>query len=185
MSSGSYVDLANLQPQDLNIFDIETSLNNIVRFTGHYKDVKPLSVAQHTKLCLDMAQMFEPDEEDLHLAILVHDFAEAYIGDVATPVKRAMGDRCHDFATPIEQLVEHTFYGSYIDPEMHSRVKMYDIAALDVERRVIWSSQYGKDKWPASPLNLGTLENKTELFEMALEAEDDYLSCSWHTLKGN
>ena len=179
MSSGRYIDLENLVPEDMDIADVETSLNHIQRFTGHHKDAKPLTVAQHTLLCLTMAELFEPDDLELHKAVLVHDFAETYIGDVATPVKRAMGDRWHSFATPIEQLVEMAFYGSYIGPELHDRVKLYDLASLDIERRVMWSSQYGKDKWPACPLNVGTLEDKMELYNMATQNDHVDIETIW------
>lgn len=173
MSSGIYVDLANLSEKDLDIKDISNSLNNITRFTGHYKDIKPLTVAQHSYLCYYMGRLFEPDEKDLHLALLIHDFAEAYIGDVSTPVKKAMGDRWYSFSEPLEQLVEDCFFGGLVSPDMHQRVKMYDLAALDIERRVMWSSQFGKDKWPACPLNVGTISDKTELFNTVKNQEID------------
>lgn len=171
LSSGKYVDLNNLQAENLDVKDIETALGGINRFTGHFKDVPPLNVAEHSMLCLQMGRIFEPDDLELHLALLTHDFAEAYIGDVASPVKQVLGDRWYNFATPIEELVELTFYGSYMDPEMHSRVKIYDLASLDIERRVMWSSQYGKDKWPACPLNVGTLEDKQNMFEWAARGD--------------
>ena len=167
LSSGQYIDLGNLKEEDLNIKDVEASLNFIPRFTGHHKDEDPLTVAQHSYLCYYMAQLFEPDEYKLHLACLTHDFAESIIGDVSSPIKWAMGDSWYNFAIPIERIFEKKFYGNYVDQEMHDRVKMYDLAALDIERRVLWSSQYGKDKWPASPLNVGTIEDKKNLFYMA------------------
>lgn len=179
MSSGKYIDLENLKEEDLEIGDVNTALNNIIRFTGHHKDKQPLTVAQHTLLCLTMAEIFEPEDDDLHRAVLVHDFAEAYIGDVATPVKRAMGDRWHSFATPIEQLIEKRFYGSLMGPEMHDRVKLYDLASLDIERRVMWSSQYGKDKWPATPLNVGTLDDKLHLYKMATASDYVDIETMW------
>tara|TARA_R110000851_G_scaffold115675_1_gene241591 strand:- start:3507 stop:4058 length:552 start_codon:yes stop_codon:yes gene_type:complete len=181
MSSGIYVDLNNLRPEDMNMTDVDTALNGIIRFTGHYADVKPLTVAQHTLLCLTMAEMFEPEETDLHEAILIHDFSEAYIGDVATPVKQAMGDAWYKFAKPIEQMVEVAFYGSLMDPEMHDRVKLYDLASLDIERRVMWASQYGKDKWPPSPLSVGTIEDKRELFNMAVSNDNVGLQTIWRS----
>lgn len=164
MSSGRYIDLANFTEEDVEMVDIETSLNNIARFTGHYSDEKPLSVAEHSLLCLNLAKLMEPDDGELHLWVFMHDFAEAYIGDVATPVKRAMGDRWHSFATPIEQTVERACMGLTMPPEMHDRVKLYDLSALDIERRVMWSSQYGKDKWPMAPLNFGTIDDKKSFF---------------------
>jgi len=164
MSSGKYIDMGAFKVEDVDINDINTSLNHIVRFDGHYKDHPPLTVAQHSLLCYNLAQMYEPDQYLLHQAILIHDFAEAYIGDVSTPVKKVMGDLWHSFAGPIEEAVEVAFLGHCMGPEMYSRVKLYDTASLDIERRVMWESQYGKDKWPASVLNTGTLETKREMF---------------------
>lgn len=165
MSSGKYIDMGNFTEEDVDLRDINVSLNHILRFNGHHADVAPLTVAQHSLLCYNMAVIFEPDEYLLHQAVLQHDFAEAYIGDVATPIKRAMGSLWVDFATPIEETVERVFLGAEMGPEMHERVKVYDTAALDIERRVMWHSQYGKDKWPASPLGVGNLEDKHKLFE--------------------
>lgn len=164
LSSGKYVDLNNLNMDDVSISDVETSLNHIIRFTGHHCDEEPLTVAQHSYLCYHLAQTFEPDEYELHLAVLTHDFAECVLGDVSSPVKWAMGDKWYNFAMPIEKIFEKKFLGKLVSPELHQRVKLYDLAAMDIERRVLWSSQYGKDKWPASPLNLGTIEDKQELF---------------------
>lgn len=164
VSSGRYVNLNNLQLADLDIVDVDVALNNIIRFTGHHRDMPPLTVAQHSLLCLNLARLFEPDDVELHLAVFTHDFAESLIGDVATPVKRAMGDFWKEFADPIELLFEMKYFGEHVDPELHHRVKLYDLAALDIERRVMWASQYGKDKWPASPLNVGTIADKEELF---------------------
>ena len=164
LSSGKYVDIGNLQPDDVSIEDVETSLNHIYRFTGHHKDEKPLTVAQHSLLCLHLVELLEPDEYELQLAVFTHDFAECIIGDVATPVKKAMGKAWYDFAIPIEQIFEKKFFGRLVDPELHDRVKLYDAMALDIERRVMWSSQYGKDKWPMVPLNFGTIEDKKNVF---------------------
>ena len=164
LSSGKYVDIGNLQPDDVSIEDVETSLNHIYRFTGHHKDEKPLTVAQHSLLCLHLVELLEPDEYELQLAVFTHDFAECIIGDVATPVKKAMGKAWYDFAIPIEQIFEKKFFGRLVDPELHDRVKLYDAMALDIERRVMWSSQYGKDKWPMVPLNFGTIEEKKNVF---------------------
>ena len=164
LSSGKYVDIGNLQPDDVSIEDVETSLNHIYRFTGHHKDEKPLTVAQHSLLCLHLVELLEPDEYELQLAVFTHDFAECIIGDVATPVKKVMGKAWYDFAIPIEQIFEKKFFGRLVDPELHDRVKLYDAMALDIERRVMWSSQYGKDKWPMVPLNFGTIEDKKNVF---------------------
>lgn len=160
MSSGRYIDLVNLCAEDLDITDVNTSLNNIVRFTGHHKNNKPLTVAQHSLLCLSFAEILEPNDKDLHRAILTHDFAEAYIGDVAFPVKQAMGDSWYSFAKPIEQKVEEVFYGGVMSPEMHRRVKNYDLASLEAEKRSMWNNLTRSKEGLISPINLGILSEK-------------------------
>lgn len=180
VSSGQYVDINNLIEADLTIEDVNTSLNQIVRFTGHYKDKQPLTVAQHSMLAYNMVCIFEPDNEELKLAVLTHDFAESLIGDVASPIKQAMGITWYNFAKPIEKLFEKKFFGKTVNPELHDRVKLYDLAALDIERRVIWSSQYGKDKWPACPLNVGTVEDKHRLYAQVANKNWDLVSIWKH-----
>jgi len=164
LASGKYVDLNDLQPEDIHLSDIERSLNYITRFTGHWKDVEPLTVAQHSYLCLALAEEYEPENYDLHKAVFSHDFAECYIGDVATPVKKAMGDKWYSFSGPIEDVVDIAVSGHVWSEDICERVKLYDLAALDLERRVMWSSQYGKDYWPPCPLDVGTIADKEELF---------------------
>lgn len=180
MSSGKYVDLNNLTEEMIDLGDINMSLNHIYRFTGHHKNRAPLTVAQHSKLCLMLAKTMHPDDNDLHKAVLVHDFAEAYIGDVATPVKRAMGDRWYDFAKPLEAVVEKAVLGYNIDQDMHDAVKIFDLMALDIERRSMWDDQRGMDKWPTRGTT-DTVEAKRELFRSVADKDVD-LELEWEFL---
>lgn len=179
MSSGNYVDLNNLTEKMIDLGDINTSLNHIYRFTGHYKDRKPLTVAQHSKLCLSLARIDSPEDKELHKAVLVHDFAEAYIGDVSTPVKQAMGDRWYSFAKPVENLVEKAVVGYNFNQEMHDDVKIFDLMALDIERRAMWKDQRGANKWPI--ITSGRLATKIKVFE-AIAKESVDLKLEWEFL---
>lgn len=166
MSSGKYIDLNNFRPEDVDIGDIETSLNNIIRFTGHGKDQTPLSVAQHSLLCLHMAEIDEPDNYELHIRTFIHDFEEAYVGDVATPVKKMLGQTWKDFVNPIRSIVEESFIKGEASQDMVEQVKSYDAMSLDIERRSLWNNQTGKAKWPPIT-NPGTLATKQKLFQWA------------------
>lgn len=64
------------------IEDIAHALSQINRYTGHTR--YPYSVAQHCVLCARQA----PDEAKLWA--LLHDACEAYVGDVASPLKRLL-----------------------------------------------------------------------------------------------
>lgn len=70
----------NPRPQDIDIVDIAHHLSNICRFTGAVREF--YSVAQHSvmvsKLC-----------ENYPLFGLLHDGSEAYLCDIATPVKHS------------------------------------------------------------------------------------------------
>ena len=68
--------------KDIVIEDFAHALSLICRFTGHTEDL--YSVGQHSLLAMELC----PDE--FKLEGLTHDFPEAYITDLATPVKRKM-----------------------------------------------------------------------------------------------
>lgn len=77
--SNRYFDLLNPDPNDIFIEDIAHALSHIARFSGNTREF--YSVAQHCVLCsrINPSQMvFEK---------LLHDAAEAYIGDLVSPIK--------------------------------------------------------------------------------------------------
>lgn len=68
---------------DISMFDIKDvarALSLINRFQGHTK--RPYSVGEHSLRC---AEHVVSKEEQLD--VLIHDFAEAYYGDIPSPVK--------------------------------------------------------------------------------------------------
>lgn len=77
--SGRKLDLYNIQPSDIDIFDIAHSLSRQCRFSGHC--VEFYSVAQHSLRVAELLPM------ELKMVGLLHDAAEAYIGDITRPVK--------------------------------------------------------------------------------------------------
>ena len=82
--TGAQVDAWTLEhhPELVNLDDIAHSLSLINRFGGHAP--YPYSVAQHSLLVASVL----PDE--LKPLGLLHDAAEAYIGDMVSPVKRGL-----------------------------------------------------------------------------------------------
>lgn len=80
--TGRMFHVTNPDPFEFNILDIATALSNQCRFNGHVREF--YSVAQH---CVEVSRLCRADYQ---LEGLVHDAAEAYIGDVVTPLKHAV-----------------------------------------------------------------------------------------------
>ncbi len=81
--TGRIFDLLNPKPEMVCIEDIAHSLAYQCRYTGHTKEF--YSVAQH---CVLMAE--NPDLPGDPLQKLLHDAAETYIGDIASPWKKLL-----------------------------------------------------------------------------------------------
>ena len=76
---GGLVDVLTPEPNSIHIADIAHALSMICRYGGHVREY--YSVAQHS--CL-VAQLLAPR---LRIYGLLHDAAEAYLGDVVSPLK--------------------------------------------------------------------------------------------------
>lgn len=72
------------KPEEVHIEDIAHALSLVCRYGGHAKF--HYSVGQHSILASRMV------DEDFALQALLHDAAEAYIGDMIRPVKRYITD---------------------------------------------------------------------------------------------
>jgi len=186
LSSGKYIDLNNFSVEDVDIRDINTALNCMHRFNGHWKDEKPLTVAQHTDLCLRIAEKLFPGNWNIHMAVLVHDWAETYYGDIATPVKKALGKGFIKWSKPIDEAVNEKFLNvDNVSPEMHDCVKVCDLLSLDMERRSMWSSQLGKDKWPTTPDFMDmSVSVKKNFFDLSAKKEFVDMENMYEVLKG-
>lgn len=82
--SGVLLDPANPRPEDVRLEDIARHLAKEQRFGGA-THVEHYSVAEHSVL---VSKLVRPPNA---IVGLFHDSAEAYIKDVPTPVKRALG----------------------------------------------------------------------------------------------
>jgi len=165
MSSGRYLDLGELNEEDIDIKDINTALNYIYRFTGHHKDKEPLTVAQHSALVLNLSKRLFPHEADVQLHCLMHDWPEAYYGDVATPLKRLMKKWYTDYTHKVDKLVYDKYYHFSMNEEVEQKCKICDLLALDIERRAMWKDQRGKELWPENPMEVMSLKEKLSLFD--------------------
>lgn len=133
--------IINYDELDVNAIDLEdicNALTNINRFGGH--SVRPYSVAEHTMLCLRIAKELGYSEREQFLT-LIHDFTEAYVVDLPTPLKNLLPEFQH-----YEKLVEFAIYERFgIQPpteEEHKAVKVVDLTALVIEMRDLTKHTY-------------------------------------------
>lgn len=77
--TGEQVNVFNIDPEQIHIEDIAHALSMQCRFSGHTREF--YSVAQHSCYCYELSQEY-PFE------CLMHDCAEAYLHDVASPIKK-------------------------------------------------------------------------------------------------
>lgn len=128
---GYFVDLAAPKPHTIDITDIAHALSNIPRFGGHTS--RPYSVAAH---CVNCAMRVAPEHR---LAALMHDAAEAYMGDMVAPLKR----RLPDFITMekrLDRVIAQKFGYPYPFPH---EVKLADREMLEREWQLLMKLQYG------------------------------------------
>lgn len=84
LRSGEYFDVLNPDADKILIEDIAHALSMQCRFAGHTSDF--FSVAQHSVICSLMAPA------GFELEALLHDASEAYLQDIARPVKRQLSN---------------------------------------------------------------------------------------------
>jgi hypothetical protein len=131
-ASGVHAYPTDPEATEINIYDIAHALGRICRFGGHVK-VPHYSVAQHSVL---VSRIVPPE---LALTGLLHDAAEAYIGDVVKPFKRNLGVYAAGGFVSLESLERKWWrriaekFGALRD--MPRQIKDADMRALWTERR--------------------------------------------------
>lgn len=125
------------RPEDVCIEDIAHSLSLLCRFGGHVKHF--YSVAQH---CCYVADVVYHRDSRYVLEALLHDAAEAYIGDVIRPIKRSL-----PLITEVEMRLETVIATRYgLDYPMPSVVKWADNVMLRNEHAQL---MHGRNEWPS------------------------------------
>lgn len=135
--------------EDVCLDDIAHALSNLCRFTGHVKTF--YSVAQH---CVLASRAVHPD---VAMLALLHDAAEAYLGDIARPWKRFLhvhADGLHEPLRQVEGTLLATILNAFMVPaeflplSLWQEVERIDLVMLATEKRDLlgagpkWQHEY-------------------------------------------
>lgn len=126
-ASGRKFDLLECTVDDIHIEDIAHALANLCRFSGHIPTF--YSVAQH---CIEMSWVAP---EEIAFEALMHDAAEAYLGDVTKHLKELIGGVYHTLEDRINELIALKWNLQYPLPPA---VKRLDGDMLETEFKQIW-----------------------------------------------
>lgn len=139
--SGVRFDLEDTMPEMVRLEDIAHHLSLLCRFNGAVK--RFYSVAQHCVLASHHVDVVGGEcERQRRLGALLHDAAEAYVGDCVRPLKhllRAMGTRARraDYDLVEERVAKAIarWAGLRIDVYDSEAIKIVDTRMLATERR--------------------------------------------------
>jgi len=136
-------DYNNISSENINIYDIAHALSNICRFGGH--TIVPYSVAEHSIRC---AELLYNESIDTQLWGLLHDAAEAYIGDIPTPLKKHLLFQSENYSISLNKYEEEiltTIAKTFnLSPTIPIKVKEKDRILLITEARDLLPSPLKK-----------------------------------------
>lgn len=140
---GGGICVTDPKPEQVNILDIAHALATQCRFTGH--TFEPYSIAQHSVLCLRLGgpvrRMWR--DNSFALQLLLHDAAEAYLTDVARPVKLHLSNYRELEANLLHAIGQR--FGVLLHP-MPPAVRDVDNRMLATERQLLPATPF---PWPA------------------------------------
>jgi uncharacterized protein len=134
LRSGKYFDFIDPAPDQFELGDIAGALSKICRFGGQCP--RFYSVAEHSVHCAWQA-FADGQPPDVCMAVLFHDAAEAFCGDVVKPLKIMLSEY-----GPVERRVECVIGEALgIDFNEHDAIiREIDHAMLIAERRAIFGA---------------------------------------------
>lgn len=147
LRSGSYFDLLDPHGSDFTIEDIAHGLSMTCRFAGQCRQF--YSVAEHSWHASFLVA------EEFKLAALMHDAAEAFIGDVTRPLKSLLPEY-----KAIERNIEAAIAERFgLDDAGADEIKRADLLMLHAEQAVMMP--HHDDRWTTSPADEvpGTIVN--------------------------
>jgi len=179
--TGIRFELSNPTPEDVCVEDIAHALALQGRFNGH--SMFFWSVGQHSLLVADYLKMREMTDRIVLLGLL-HDAAEAYIGDVTSPVK-AMCPQVRELEARIMAAV---YEGLGVEPSVgfeNKIVKNADLAVIGVEAISLLPS--GGEWWGLPDMDVKTafwMQDEDRVIPDAMELVEMTFLKEFYRLKG-
>jgi len=162
--SGTYFDYASPKPEHVSLGDIAKGLSNTCRFGGQCQFY---SVAEHCWHCAEEGLSIGGRELALHA--LMHDAAEAYVGDMPKPLKNMMPEfrRLED---RVEAVISLKFGLSCL---FDQEVKQIDLRMLKTEKLLLfptdgleWSGFAELDAFDRSLFHWTPSQSQSRFLEM-------------------
>jgi len=149
--SGRYINVLSPNIEDISIEDIAWAISRISRFAGHTVTKQPYTVGQHCVFVSDMIlhdNSFNYVKEERVLVeesmfALLHDAAEAFIGDIPSPVKHIPGirEKIDEIENNLLKVIFDNFVGRQPSTGEWDRVKYYDKRAQFIEANAFMVSR--------------------------------------------
>ncbi len=132
LASGRVFDFLDPHGSDFDIEDVAHGLAHVCRYAGQCRDF--YSVAEHSLLVSDVV-------DEYRFEALLHDAAEAFIGDVTRPLKQLLPEYKR-----IEAMVEDAVAKRFaLDHGYRGVVKAADLSVLAAEQAQVMAP--GTDAW--------------------------------------
>lgn len=142
-ASGHYFDFAAPEACHVDVEDIAQALSLTCRFGGHIGVF--YSVAEHALLVRRL--VIRAGRPDLALAALHHDSHEAYVGDIPTPLKRAIGQPYRVMVARIDGAIAEALGLNLAEVDCEV-VHAADAQALRLEAAALKRSRGIEGAWP-------------------------------------
>lgn len=152
--------------ENFHVYDMVWGLTHINRFCG--KGDRQVSDAAHSYHCLSLARLWQPDNTDLHLYALTHDFPEAYTNDHPGFLKKELGP---DYALVMSNIDDIIYpqlgLSKEVRTQLHHDLKLIDDNALSIE------AEYSFDRFESYHWPTRTLYEHTDIIEDIIGGYDD------------
>jgi len=175
--TGKVFEFLNPKPEMVCIEDIAHALANMCRYTGHVKQF--YSVAQHCVLMANADLLGDP------LARLLHDAAETYIGDLASPWKSLLRvDVCSAYCETVKVFEQGIMavigMALGVDISPNPNIKLSDIRMFWTEVRDLMPDMPDDFEW--GPPRMEPL--KTKIIPWNPETAEGMFLSTYNKLKG-